>query len=67
MASVWRPEMAPSGHRYFYNTETGQSAWELPDGASIATKWTELQAPSGHSYFVNVETGESSWSLPDGE
>uniref|UniRef100_A0A8C2JSR5 WW domain-binding protein 4 n=1 Tax=Cyprinus carpio TaxID=7962 RepID=A0A8C2JSR5_CYPCA len=76
---VWMRGTGNDGLEYFYNTVTGESQWEKPDGfvdessSSAAGQtqdlsggaWIEAVSPDGYMYYYNTETGESSWEKPD--
>ncbi|KAM6958242.1 WW domain-binding protein 4 [Tautogolabrus adspersus] len=78
-AQVWVEGQSDDGHTYYYNTVTGESQWETPEGfqghcstsaqpaqmkSSAAGTWMEAFSPEGYTYYYNTETGESSWEKP---
>lgn len=69
----WVQGTTDSGQKYYYDTTTGESQWEKPEGfqdksllsATDETKtvsaWVEATSPEGYTYYFNTETGESTW------
>ena len=56
------------GNQYFFNNDTQETSWELPEGLDRATvprqkKWTQI-VDGDSMYFYNNVTGESSWEKP---
>lgn len=74
--SYWSPVNTEDGQVYYYNVETGETAWELPRGGQVHTEgqqpqagevfgdWVSCQTAEGHIYYYNQQTGETSWELP---
>ncbi|KAM9328281.1 WW domain-binding protein 4 isoform 2-T2 [Pholidichthys leucotaenia] len=76
---VWVEGLTEDGHTYYYNTVTGESQWEQPEGfqgqsstlepskqteSSSGCVWMEAVSSEGFTYYYNTETGESSWEKP---
>ncbi|XP_043965985.1 WW domain-binding protein 4 [Gambusia affinis] len=76
---VWVEGQSDEGQTYYYNTVTGVSQWEKPEGfqggssasaqsqqseSSSGSPWMEAVSPDGYTYFYNTNTGESSWEKP---
>ncbi|GFR50708.1 hypothetical protein Agub_g12965 [Astrephomene gubernaculifera] len=60
--TVWRElKDEESKKSYFFNVETGESVWELPD----AMAWTRVKDDeTGDEFFHNRLTLESTWDAP---
>lgn len=80
-AQVWVEGKTEDGNTYYYNTVTGESKWENPEGfqgentvsaqpaqpeRSSGCLWMEAVSPDGYTYYYNSETGETSWEKPAG-
>ncbi|XP_041936911.1 WW domain-binding protein 4 [Alosa sapidissima] len=77
-ADAWVEGLTDDGLIYYYNTGTGDSQWDKPEGfqgqseASAqdgqqnesGSPWMEALSPDGFTYYYNTETGESSWEKP---
>ncbi|KAG8452285.1 hypothetical protein GDO86_004188 [Hymenochirus boettgeri] len=71
----WTKVYNPEGHPYYYNTLTGESQWEGPEGfkeeketsekACTNSLWVEGVSEEGYTYYYNTETGESRWEKPE--
>uniref|UniRef100_A0A3Q3N9E2 WW domain-binding protein 4-like n=1 Tax=Labrus bergylta TaxID=56723 RepID=A0A3Q3N9E2_9LABR len=60
-----KKEKSDDGHTYYYNSVTGESRWETPEGfQGHSGTWMEAFSPEGYTYYYNTETGESSWEKP---
>ena len=71
-ANGWTQHQTADGTPYYYNAQTGESAWELPQNAAPppappASSWTAHATADGNTYYYNAATGESAWQLPEGE
>lgn len=66
----WAEAQDPSGRTYYYNQNTDETSWELPQGtppSSTETEvWKELQGDEGTFYFWNEATNETRWEEPTG-
>ncbi|CAN9498073.1 unnamed protein product [Ophioblennius macclurei] len=76
-AQVWVEGLSDDGHTYYYNTTTGESRWEKPEGfqgfpqygqtmSFSGSAWVEAVSPDGYTYYYNTETEESNWEKPAG-
>ncbi|XP_077425110.1 WW domain-binding protein 4 isoform X2 [Vanacampus margaritifer] len=75
----WVEGWTDDGHAYYYNTVTGDSQWDIPEGfqgnsdfvqheqhkSSSGSAWMEAVSPDGYAYWYNTETGESRWEKPN--
>ncbi|XP_077370057.1 WW domain-binding protein 4 [Festucalex cinctus] len=75
----WVEGRTDDGHTYYYNTVTGDSQWDIPEGfqsgsdfvqhdqnkISSGSAWMEGVSPEGYAYWYNTETGESRWEKPN--
>ncbi|XP_078415710.1 WW domain-binding protein 4 isoform X1 [Cetorhinus maximus] len=81
IANIWVQGISPEGYFYYYNSKTGESQWEKPEGFQessnfvqsevaqqdlSASSWVEGLTPEGCTYYYNVLTRESRWEKPDG-
>ena len=65
----WVEQMDPhSGEYYYYNVDTGEQSWDIPEvlGGETMPTWTKLYDPASIGYYYyNNETGENSWDEPE--
>lgn len=71
---LWVEGKTHDGNTYYYNTTTGESQWERPEGfqggsdsvqpEQNESPWMECVSPDGYTYYYNSASGESSWEKP---
>ncbi|KAH0624448.1 hypothetical protein JD844_031878, partial [Phrynosoma platyrhinos] len=69
----WVQGFSAEGYVYYYNTTSGASQWEKPEGfqdsvqeSQTTAQWIEGTSEDGHTYYYNTESGVSTWEKPDG-
>lgn len=66
--SVWEQLKTDEGQTYYYNKETLETSWTLPEGeeASVVTSgWQEYITDDGKTYYYNESTGKTTWDKPE--
>ncbi|XP_057686462.1 WW domain-binding protein 4 [Corythoichthys intestinalis] len=75
---TWVEGWTHDGHMYYYNTASGESQWDRPEGflgssyfvqaeqykSSAGSAWMEGVSPEGYTYWYHTQTGESRWEKP---
>jgi hypothetical protein len=62
-ADSWIPQATVDGRLFYFNTETGESAMEIPNEVNY-DDWIPQATVDGRLFYFNTETGESSMELP---
>ena len=60
----WSQQTADDGKNFFYNSESGESVWQLPESV-MPESWSCQTTEDGKAFFYNAGTGESVWEYPD--
>jgi len=58
---VWQVHTSEEGHVYYYNTSTGDSLWDPPQGKHVQLQYMYQDFTSGAWYWYNETTGDTSW------
>ncbi|CAI5755712.1 unnamed protein product [Candida verbasci] len=67
---MWEELKTEDNETYYYNSETNETRWILPEGATIKpkevveSKWEEYETADGQKYYYNESTGETTWDKP---
>ena len=64
---IWEQLKTEDGQTYYYNKETEETSWTLPEGeeAVVSTSgWQEYTTDDGRTYYYNESTGETTWDKP---
>ena len=67
---VWETVEGQDGSTYYYNTSTGETAWEIPGDKDITlpvlpARWEEVTSDDGSVYYYNSQTGDSQYEFPE--
>lgn len=57
---IWQEHFSEEGHCYYYQPDSGDSSWDMPEGENIQIL-NQYQDDEGNWYWYNSVTGESSW------
>ncbi|GMI48427.1 hypothetical protein TrCOL_g4157, partial [Triparma columacea] len=79
-AVIWEKKTTDEGYEYFFNSLTGESVWEQPEGyvdpntavnqpssttsAATTSPWEVRFTDEGYEYYFNTMTHESAWEKP---
>lgn len=62
VAASWTSHRTDDGQEYFYNSETGETTWERPEGVTIADGETEQSTPQESSAQEAPLQGTGTWT-----
>lgn len=57
---IWQEHFSDEGHCYYYQPDTGDSSWDMPEGDNLQIL-NQYQDDEGNWYWYNSVTGEASW------
>lgn len=57
---IWQEHFSDEGHCYYYQPDSGESSWDMPQGENIQIL-NQYQDEEGNWYWYNSVTGEASW------
>lgn len=58
----WQALQDDEGRTYYYNSESQETSWTLPEGEVV---WTVYTTDEGKDYYYNEATGETTWDKPE--
>ncbi|CAN3374232.1 hypothetical protein DIURU_000889 [Diutina rugosa] len=73
---MWEALQDDEGRTYYYNQDTQETSWELPEGAELKQEdsaepirrigeWSVYTTDDGREYYYNETTGETTWDNPE--
>lgn len=73
---MWEALQDDEGRTYYYNQDTQETVWELPEGAEVKQDdsaapirrigpWLVYTTDDGREYYYNETSGETTWENPE--